>query len=387
MMYKIALTFLLLFLGLKIILAQPVKEMHLSVEFFPQKAELYGYSVSNKHFMTAEARILVDSTSFENEFYLHSELRIDSILLNGGKIKYQTEKIPYRYNYNGLALKVKMQQSQHLKTSTLKICYSGFFHPSKVRSLSDYMRINKNSGVFLRGYGYSLWFPVFISPNEDAYTTNFKRISVTTPKKFACVLNGQHIKEKTTESKRITIWSPGKQNISNIQCVAAPFHQTTRNHIKFYHQTEDANKSQVIAFIDTLQAFYSNTYKNVSSSELIYLVEMPEYGNISADNMIGITTGVIENFNTALSAKATIAHELVHAYVIMPVQKTNPMYAFIKEGFPSFFHLYALDQLLPEKEFSLSAYMSKIKNAYEKKQETGKDRWNNKLPKTKYTCH
>ena len=382
-MYKTLLIFSILFLCLKHSHAQPVMEMSLTVEFFPQDAALYGYSVSNKHFMNAQARISLNPDSQIQVFFLHSELRIDSIMLKGETIKYQTEKVPYRYNYNGLALKVKFEPTRSFKNSELIVYYSGFFHPSKVRSLSDYMQIDKSSGVFLRGYGYSLWFPVFISSNEDAYTTNFKRISVTVPEKFACVLNGQQLEEKIIKSKRISTWSPGFKNIKNIQCVAAPFQKTTRKHIKFYHQPDDKNKSHVIAFIDSLQNFYSNTYQEPNQNKSIYLVEMPEYGNISAGNMIGITTEVIKNFNTALSARATIAHELVHAYVHMPVQQSNPMYAFIIEGFPGFFHLYALDKLLPEKDFSLKAYMKKIKKAYVEKQNTGKDRWNNALPEEK----
>ncbi|ALO16173.1 hypothetical protein L21SP5_02549 [Salinivirga cyanobacteriivorans] len=383
MMYKKLLITSILLLCIQISHAQPAMEMNLSVEFFPQKAALYGYSVSNKHFMNARARIRLNADSQIQAFYLHSELRIDSIMLKGETIKYQTGKVPYRYNYNGLALKVKLEPTRSFKNSELIVFYSGFFHPSKVRSLSDYMQIDKSSGVFLRGYGYSLWFPVFISSNEDAYTTNFQRISITVPEKFSCVLNGRHLEKKIIHSKRISTWNPGYKNIKNIQVVAAPFQKTAKKHIKFYHQTDGKNKSRVIAFIDSLQNFYSNTYQEPDQNQNIYLVEMPEYGNITAGNMIGITTEVIENFNSSLSARATIAHELVHAYVHMPVQKSNPMYAFIIEGFPGFFHLYALDQLLPEKEFSLKAYMKKIKAAYAKKQNTGKDRWNNELPEEK----
>ena len=65
-------------------------------------------------------------------FYLHSELRIDSILCNDKKLKYETDKVLYYYNYNRLALKVTIPASELTESQSLDVHYAGFFNPSKV---------------------------------------------------------------------------------------------------------------------------------------------------------------------------------------------------------------------------------------------------------------
>ena len=107
---------------------------------------------------------------------------------------------------------------------------------------------------------------------------------------------------------------------------------------------------------------------------------MPEYGNISSQNVIGISTDVYNNFADDLYSKLTIAHELVHPYVSIPVSIDNSFSALVVEGFPSFFHLYGLKRTLDTEDFDIEKYMKRVEKNYIEKKKTGKDRRGNQLP-------
>ena len=79
----------------------------------------------------------------------------------------------------------------------------------------------------------------------------------------------------------------------------------------------------------------------------------------------------------------TIAHELVHPYVSIPIKKNNPFSALVVEGFPSFFHLYGLKKILDNTFFDLEKYMKQVEKGYIKKKQSGKDRRGNPLPDEK----
>jgi len=48
-----------------------------------------------------------------------------------------------------VALKTTLKSAEIAPGKAIKIFYSGFMNPSRARSLSDYMHINKENGVFL----------------------------------------------------------------------------------------------------------------------------------------------------------------------------------------------------------------------------------------------
>ncbi|MGB5286973.1 MAG: hypothetical protein WBN42_00645, partial [Ignavibacteriaceae bacterium] len=137
--------------------AQTVNSYEINAEFFPDDAQMYGYPVSPEAYMRANSFIeFSDLTDSVIVFYLHGEINIDSILTGNKNINYSDEKVLYDYDYSRVALKVIVRTSD-VDKNNLNVFYSGFFNPSKAGALSNYMHINKNSGVYLRGYGYSLW--------------------------------------------------------------------------------------------------------------------------------------------------------------------------------------------------------------------------------------
>ena len=148
-MKKILLNLCFLFFAFNIS-AQQVNSYSINVEFFPEDAQMWNYSVANDAFMRGNSKVNFSQINSNNiVFYLHGELKIDSIISGNTSIKYNSEKIFYKMNYSSVALKTTISSSAIALDETLNIYYSGFMNPSRARSLSNYMHINKNEGVFL----------------------------------------------------------------------------------------------------------------------------------------------------------------------------------------------------------------------------------------------
>ncbi len=367
--------------------AQKVSDYTIAVHFFPEDAQMWGYPVANKSFMKGQAK--VEFSALDDEvltFYLHGELKIDSITSNHTTLEYNSEKIFYDIDYSNVGLKTTITSHAAITDHTLTVYYSGFMNPSRARSLSDYMRINKAEGVFLRGFYYSLWFPVFQKSDtaDDDYEVNFKQIQVKLPKAYHAAVTGKLLGETIEDDIYTAIWQPGKIKLSDIQCTAKPFEILSRDNIFVYYTDDRQSGENIIDFTQKLkQLFYSN-FRNVQNAAALYIIEMPEYGNISSQNVIGISSDLYKGFNTDLFSQLTIAHELVHPYVTIPIAKDNPFSALVVEGFPSYFHLYGLTKISNHtKDFDLKRYMQRVEKSYLAKKETGKDRRGNKLPPEK----
>lgn len=214
--FFLALCFVFFYLQIQ---AQQVKSYSINVDFFPGSAQMWGYPVSNEAFMRGNSKVVFPEIADKQiTFYLHGELKIDSIIADGKKIDYDSEKTWYRKNYSRVALKTTVKSAELRSVKAIKIFYSGFMNPSRARSLSDYMRINKEKGVFLRSHGYSLWFPVFIDSRQETYRADFKRVRISLPEKYKCVVAGELVKEKIRDGRYISVWSPGMIDISKLQC-------------------------------------------------------------------------------------------------------------------------------------------------------------------------
>jgi hypothetical protein len=97
----------MLFNGLAI--AQKATNYSIDVEFFPSDAEMYGVEVSPDHFMRGSAVIALSGELTEDtEFYLHGELKIDSVIMDGVRLEHKSEKVIYGYDYSNLAVKTSL---------------------------------------------------------------------------------------------------------------------------------------------------------------------------------------------------------------------------------------------------------------------------------------
>ena len=381
------LSLFILFLSFCYIYAQKVKSYSIKAEFFPHDAQMYGYPVSSRNFMRGRAKIKFSGrVDIPLAFYLHGELKMDSIKLAGQRIAYDSKKILFSRNYSRVALKTVTDTLIMAPHDNIKIYYSGFFNPSRARSLSDYMRIDQGEGVFLRSYGYSIWFPVFIETGQETYQTNFKEVSLKLHGKFKAVVAGQKIRGKYENGVTTSIWRPGKIDIFDLQCTARDYQIKNKGNIYIYYlegQHSQAKIDDILNFALKIKNFYSRKFRQINQARPLYIMAMPRYGNISNANVIGLSPSVLADFNEELSARLTIAHELVHPYVKIPISRRDSLFALVVEGFPGFFHLYGLARVLDKKSFNLEEYMDRIEKGYLRKRQTGQDRRKNNLPPAK----
>ncbi len=161
-----------------------VSNYGLDVTFFPGRA-----------FMTAVATISFDPASEPSDsavFYLHGELGVDSLLVDGRRVESEQQSVLYYFDYFLIANRVAFPLATG-RPPHLAVYYSGYFNPSKARSPSDYMRID-GDGIFLRSYGYSLWFPTFLESNSDSYETGFDA-TIRVPHEYTAVFAGDRLSD------------------------------------------------------------------------------------------------------------------------------------------------------------------------------------------------
>jgi len=349
--------------------AQPVKSYQITADFFPSDARMHDLPVAPDAFMRASA--VTELREFSTDtiyFYLHGELTVDSILQDDKKVSFSIDKSLYYYNYSWIATKAAISSSEINSGKPFTIYYSGFFNPSGARSLSDYMRINKHEGVFLRSYGYSLWFPVFLNSGEDSYAADFRQITISVPENFKVLVTGELISEQVEGHNMTAVWQPGITDITELQCTARNYDMMDRENVYIYHINNEANGRKILDYAIALKKIYSRHLMKSEASVPLYIMEMPAYGNISSENVVGLTSEIFNDFEQELSSKLTIAHELVHPFVKIPISMNNPLYAFVVEGFPSFFQIYALKKL--DAEFDLKGYMKQLETKYLKKRQS-----------------
>jgi hypothetical protein len=269
---------------------------------------------------------------------------------------------------------------------TLTITYGGMFNPNYAGSPSNYMRIDAE-GAYLRGYGYSLWFPVFLNARENASEADFE-VKIITPRPFVGVFTGQRLGESIERDRRVSHWKARQLNLMDVQLTIRPFIVREQNGIYLYHLDNPKSKAVVgdlFNFIGRLKTIYGKNYREIKTTPQIHIAELPNFASgISAENMIGITSGQWQAFsmgNKDDGLKELVSHELVHAFVQVPTQRQDPIAALVVEGFPSYFHLPALAEILGEKWYQRR--MASIEEAYLRKKETKKTRRGDPLPPEK----
>ncbi|MFC2103657.1 hypothetical protein ACFLSS_04430, partial [Bacteroidota bacterium] len=289
--------------------AQNVSSYEIYVEFFPDSAQMYNYPVSSDAFMKAHSMVVLSEvTNDDLFFYLHGELKIDSILAGNKKIEYGAEKVLFDYSYNMVALQVTIGASNVTSKKVLNIYYSGFLNPSRARGLSDYMYINQSKGVFLRSYGYSLWFPIFLKSRQDSYEADFKNITIKLPSSYKCIVGGELINEFVENDIYTAIWKPGVTDLHDIQCAAQNYKINSRNNVFVYYISDKSNSDKILDYAIKLKNLYSENLKNDNESLPLFIMEMPKYGDISSSNVVGISEQNFNSFNDGLISKKTIAH-------------------------------------------------------------------------------
>lgn len=328
------------------------------------------------HIQFAGAGPLPDSLIF----YLHGELSVQSAMAGKAELDGHQSRVYFPDDYSLIARRIALSTAKSPAHEPVTITYEGYFNPSKVRSPSDYMRIDRD-GVFLRSFGYSIWFPVFCESDEDPGSTDFSEVVIRTPERYKAVFTGSRLSEKVVNGIRITRWSAGETKIFDAQCTAQPFDEFEAGGVRVLALPDDTSRAtadEILSFSRDALAFFEESYKEGARESQTYVMQMPKYGDISSGNVTGLSSSRWRNFTTSPGARETIAHELVHPYVQPTVPRDDPIYALIIEGFPSYFHLPFLESDLGEEWYSQKLH--KIEAEYIRKRETGVTRRGAELP-------
>jgi len=335
----------------------------------------YGLDVTfdpRRAFMSAIAVVSFDSTMARGDsvvFYLHGEIGVDSLLADGRRIEFNQQPAYYYYDYslvaNRVAFRLEIDSSKHLT-----VYYSGYFNPSKARSPSDYMRID-NDGVFLRSYGYSLWFPTFLESNVDSYDADFD-VTLRLPREFVPVFAGERISDEVTADARISRWRATGLDLHAAQCTARRFLVALDENIYLYHLDDSASNAmagKIFEFVRGLKGEYGRNYRRNFASGQMHIMEMPHYGDISSGNVVGISSGIWRDFESDEWSRRGLAHELVHPFVQTETKRIDSLYALMIEGFPSYFHLPILAGTFGDDWYQRT--MKQTEDEYLRKKRTG----------------
>ena len=364
--------------------SQEPSAYEISVTFFPENAVMYGISVEPDNYMSGVATVTIGSLQTDTAvFWLHGELMVDSVTVDGKACTFASEDVFYTRNYSSIANRTVVSGIIPGDNLTLKIWYSGFMNPSRTRSLSDYMRIDREEGVYLRSYGYSLWFPVFADDGGDRGRADFRRVTVDLPAGFRAVITGNLISELEENGRYRSVWHPGVTDIFDVQCTAAPFMVLEKNGIRVCYRDSGEAAEAVLSYVARLRDFCSERLRPYADNRVFHIMEMPRYGNISSGNVIGLDTESFQTFKEMTWPKSIIAHELVHPYVQLPLAADNPFYPFFIEGMPSFFQVYLLSGTLSPDIYNREEVMRRVEKSYIRKREAGTDSRGNALPDEK----
>lgn len=360
----------------------------LSASPFPKVAR-YDLDISfipNKGTMTGDVGVYFDKKeAIDNRvtFYLHGELRVDSILQAGRAITFDESQVFYSRDYSLIADKVEVQLDSLSPRDSLRIFYGGYFSPSKARSPSDYMRID-SSGVLLRSWGYSVWFPVFLEADASSYLTTFKPVILRIPSQYQIVFCGKYLIDTTERGMRISPWAAENVDLFSAQCSAQKWKIVRKGGLYAFHYPDDLSTKQaykVLAFADKLLASFRANYNSKAVAGEQFILELPPYGDISSGNITGLQIGTWQAIDDDIYARMGLAHELVHPFVNANVPKSDSLYALAIEGFPSYFHLPALGAIWGRDWYN--NLMAWQEQQYLDKKRTGTDNRGRVLPPEK----
>ena len=352
-----------------------VRTYELSVSFFPDEHRIEGQAAIS--FEPAADSLL------ELVFYLHGELSVESVGVDSAAVPFVQDRVFYEYDYSLVATRVVVDLAGIDFGRQLHTRYSGYFNPSKARSPSDYMRID-HDGVYLRSYGYSLWFPVFLEAGDDDYRVSFTNVTLTTPKQYSAVFVGERLSDTVSDDRRVSEWRAIDVPIVAAQCTAHRF-SVDRDGSYFVYAWPDEHS---LAIVPQLHAFASRFtdllrrhYRAKAETEQIHIVQMPRYGDISSGNVVGMASASWLDFGTDDYARQTLAHEFVHPFVAVPTGSKDPMRTLVLEGFPSYFHWPLLAALTGETHYD--RHMDAVQQQYLEKKSTGRGRRGKALPPEK----
>ncbi len=337
-----------------------------------------------RHYLEASA-LLQPGTGVSSadslQFFLHHELSVTSLRCGEQELNFKQDQVHYDLNFSLQATRIRFVAPPDIKSDGIAVDWSGQINSSRARTKSDYMRIDSD-GVFLRSFGYSLWFPVFHDDTFEAIPTSFSRVTIRLPDGYQAVFCGHLLEEETSDGIRSSVWAAPEIDLFNAQCSARKYITLSSGALKLYYLPDAKSKAQsdrILGFADKLLTYFRAHYSDGAINQTLHILQLPEFGNIGSSNVIGISDDVWMNIDPGSYTGRTLAHELVHASVYVPTRVDQPMYALMREGFPSYFHFPALGALIGEQWYQ--TMIDDTHQIYLKRRATGKTRRGKALPR------
>lgn len=314
--------------------------------------------------------------------YLHGELSVDSVLIDGVPTVPSERPVFYEFDYSLIAREITISVGG-ARPQSLTIAYSGSFNRSQSRSPSDYMRIDE-SGVFLRAYGYSLWFPVFLPARADDYNVDFERVTVRLPRGFTGVFVGARTGARTVGDTVITEWTAPNTSLFAAQLTARPFQTLRGGAFEILHLPDSVSADAARSILDFAQVLChrnATRYRAPDRADVHYIVQTPPYGDIASGGVTGLMESTWRVFSEDENAQRALAHELVHSYVRLDIPRDDSLFCLAVEGFPSYFHLPCVAEQRGAEFYN--RFVGWMETLYLDRRASGKDRRGRSLPPEK----
>jgi hypothetical protein len=227
---------------------------------------------------------------------------------------------------------------------------------------------------------------VFLEAFAESHPVDLPEVVLDVPGGFTAVCVGE-LAGVTTEGDRARFtWRAENVELRDVQCTAGRFAITRDGQLAIYARNDEDSRraaDDILAFAQRLARRYEADYGPAGGGRQLHILQMPRYGDIASGNVVGIADQNWRDFDPGGHAGATLAHEMVHAYVQVPVPREDPLCALVVEGFPSYFHLPVLDAVLAPDRFDYDAVIERRRTDYERRRATGRDRRGNSLPAEK----
>ena len=314
--------------------------------------------------------------------HLHGELRATAVETGGRPLAVSQDAAVYYYDYSLVANRVAVAVPDKWD-GTLDVRWEGRCSPSSARTPSDYMRID-STGVYLRSYGYSLWFPVFAESGDEPYDAAFPMVLLRTPPDFTAVFVGERLGEETVGGERTSSWRCDPIPVHQVQCAAARFAVHDDGTRFIYSRRDEASRRAAPRIADFVARFVDRCrelYRPGAAGGQVHVVQMPRYGDISSANMVGLSEESWLGFGEMERPRRVLAHEIVHPFVQANAPPGDPLREMAIEGFPAWCHLPVLAERVGEDVYD--AALDAVQQGYLEKRRTGLDRRGAALPPEK----
>jgi hypothetical protein len=315
-------------------------------------------------------------------FLLHGELWADSVAVGGVPAPFTQHPRLWELDYALVANEVRVPLEGLDLSRGVTVRYAGPMHASRARSPSDYMRIDAD-GAALRGYFYSPWFPVQ-DQGMDPAPISFERVEIETPAEFTAVFTGDRLEERREGGRWVSVWRAPDLPPADAQLTARRWRRIEGEGVTLHALPDSVSRAaadRLLGTVEAWQAFYRSHYGTPRGGAQLHVLEMPRFGDIASGNVIGIARDGWIGFEPGSWQGRTLAHEMVHAYVQVPTPSDDPLYALVIEGFPSYFHLPALEVTQGAEYYR--RWIAETDSAYVERRRTGRGRRGAALPTEK----